>query len=135
MSGVSRQKVKCVGQQRQNRLKRALCAGGAAGKIDDQGLAEAAADRSTESGKRRLPKPFGAHPLREAIDEAFADEPGGLGCYVPWGQASASGGDHQVCGSSGSPQGGCYYVHLVWDDLGGHGVDPGLFQQIGHGWP
>jgi hypothetical protein len=133
VSGVSRQKVEGVGQQRQNGLERALRAGWAAGEIDDQRFSQASADGSAQRRKGRLPESFRTHSLGQSIDEAFADEPGGLRRDVAWGEAGASGGDDQLGGRSGSAQGGGNDLHLVGNYLGRHGGDPGPSQQIGHG--
>ena len=85
-----------MGKKREDGFERRARAGGAAGKIDDERTAEASTDRAAEGSIGRVLYALGAHALGEALDDAIADEAGGLGGDIARGQSSASGGDDEV---------------------------------------
>ena len=96
LGAAAAKQVERVGQQVEDCGERGFGSGGASGKVDDERLADAAADAAAEGGERSLPDAFSPHALAQAFDEAVAYQAGRLRSDVAEGQARASGGDDEV---------------------------------------
>jgi hypothetical protein len=114
-----------VGQQRHDGFERAASAGGAAGEVDDEGGSDGAADGTAERRVEGFAEAGGAHAFAEAVDEALADELGGLGGDVARGEAGAAGGDDEVCIGGVLVEGFYDEIELVGEGLGVGFVDTG----------
>ncbi len=112
------EEIESVGEDGEDRGEGAPGTCGIAGEIDDQGGSDGATDGAAEGGEESFQQAGGAHAFGESVDEAFADEPGGLGGYVAGGEAGASGGDDEVYRGSVVMEGGDDLVELVGNDLG-----------------
>ncbi len=97
MVGPPGEEVERVRKEVQDGAQRGFGAGGAAGEVEDEGSPVDAADGAAEGRHRRFAEAFGAHAFGEAVDEAIADEFGGLGCNVAERQAGAARRDDEVC--------------------------------------
>lgn len=116
MLGMAREQLEGVGQNGQDSTEGADGSGGAAGEVQDQAGSQSAAEGAAQNGQRCLATAFGAHQLRNAVEQAFADSAGGLGSDVAAADAGASGGHDEADGGSGLAQcvlNGCW---LVWYD-------------------
>lgn len=114
MLGFTFQQVQGVAKQRQDSPQRSHSTPGASREIEDQGGADGSAQAASQGGKRSLPAAFGAHHLGDAVEQAVADGPGGLGGHIAGADAGAAGGDHQP--SSGGCRTQCVFNGwtIVW---------------------
>ena len=76
---------------------------------------------------------FCPHPLRQPIDQPFADQTGGIGSDVARGETGSSGGDYQLGVPRIVPQGHNDGVDLVRHGPHEHGGDSGRLEQSGNG--
>lgn len=117
MVGAAGEQIEGVRDEGQDGVERCLRAGGTARQIDDEGVAEGAADGAAERGKRGVAEAFGAHEFGQSFDEAFADLPRGLGGDVAGCQTGAAGGDNQLAGGGVVPERRGDPVDLVGESL------------------
>jgi len=130
VSGAAGQQIERVRQQWKDRRKRGPRTGRTARQVDNQRVANGAADRAAERGKRCVQKTFSAHSFGQAIDEPVADKPGGLWGHVSDGKPSATRRHNKIGFGSVSPQGRGDQVQLIRERLRRRNAQPGSLQEL-----
>lgn len=122
-----------MGEQGQDRLERGNGTCGAAGQVEDQSGPQGSAEGPAERGERRLLEACEAHPFRETVDQALANDSGGLGGDIAGRKAGSTGSDDEVCGGGMAAEGIDDLVQFVRNCLHGGGSGACGAQTFGNG--
>ena len=112
--GVAGEQVEGVAKERQHGLERGDGTARAAGKVQDEGLAEGSADGAAEGCVGGFGETGGAHAFGDAIEQAIADGAGSFGSDIAGTNAGSSSGDDEARARGGGAE--CVFngLALVW---------------------